>query len=50
MMKKCLVSFLTGCAVGMAVAYNYEDELDDTVHQACRCRRKMMRKMHQMTK
>lgn len=49
-MKKCLISFMTGCAVGMVLAYNFEDELDDTVHQACRYKKKMMRKMHQMSK
>lgn len=49
-MKKCVFSLLTGCLIGMAVAYNYEDELDDTVHQACRCQRKVMRKVHQLSK
>lgn len=49
-MNKCVLSLLTGCIIGVAVAYNYEDELEDTVHRACRCRRKMMRKVHQYSK
>lgn len=49
-MNKCVVSLLTGCVIGMVVAYHYEDELEDTVHHACRCQRKMMRKVHQLSK
>lgn len=49
-MSKCTLSLLAGLIIGMSIAYNYEDELDDTVHQMCRCKRKMMRKVQQLSK
>lgn len=49
-MSKWSLSLLAGLIIGMSIAYNYEDELDDTVHQMCRCKRKMMRKVQQLSK
>ena len=49
-MNRVILSFLTGCMMGVAVAYHYDDELQDTMHHAIRCQKKMMRRVHQYTK
>ncbi len=47
-MKKTLLGFAAGAIVGMAVAIQNEDELEDAYHKACRCKRKIMRKVHHL--
>ena len=37
-----------GMAAGMVVAFANEDELDDAYYKACKCKKKLIRKMHQM--
>ena len=46
-MKKWLFGFMAGMAAGM-VAFANEDELDDAYYKACKCKKKLIRKMHQM--
>ena len=47
-MKKWLFGFMAGMAAGMVVAFANEDELDDAYYKACKCKKKLIRKMHQM--
>ena len=47
-MKKWLFGFMAGMAAGMVVAFANEDELDDAYYKACNCKKKLIRKMHQM--
>ncbi len=49
-MKRTMMSFVTGCIMGCIVAINYEDELVDTVYQAKRAQKKIMRKVHDLSK
>ncbi len=49
-MKKCCVSFLLGCVVGLAVAVVYEDEVYDGIHCVNKTQRKMMRQMRYLNK
>ena len=47
-MKKWLFGFMAGMAAGMVVAFANEDELYDAYYKACKCKKKLIRKMHQM--
>ena len=46
-MKQCLLGIMTGLVFGMALAHNYEDELDDVYYKANRTKKKVMRKIHE---
>lgn len=47
-MKKLLFGLIVGMAAGAVIAYQNEDEIEDAYHSACRCKKKVMRKLHHM--
>ena len=47
-MKKWFCFFAAGMAIGVWIAFNNEEGLEDAYYKACRCKKKMIRKLHQM--